>query len=94
MIVCSVQDANILSSSLKYLSLYLLTVASFYPSGFPIAPEAARFLYYLSVYVKSFKDLFLHWLEMLYFSKASAKVRTIFETAKYFQEKVLKLTVF
>ena len=40
------------------------------------------------------KELFLHLLEMLYFSKASAKVRTIFETAKYFQEKVLKLTVF
>ena len=60
MIVCSVQDANILSSSLKYLSLYLLTVASFYPSGFPIAPEAARFLYYYSsVYLKSFKELFL-----------------------------------
>ena len=61
MIVCSVQDANILSSSLKYLSLYLLTVASFYPRGFPIAPEAARFLYYYSsVYLKSFKELFLY----------------------------------
>ena len=61
MIVCSVQDANILSSSLKYLSLYLLTVASFYPSGFLIAPEAARFLYYYSsVYLKSFKELFLY----------------------------------
>ena len=64
MIVCSVQDANILSSSLKYLSIYLLTVASFYPSGFPIAPEAARFLYYYSsVYLKSFKELFLYRLE-------------------------------
>ena len=64
MIVCSVQDANILSSSLKYLSLYLLTVASFYPSGFPIAPEAARFLYYYSsVYLKSFKELFLYRFE-------------------------------
>jgi len=42
----------------------------------------------LSVYVKSFKELFLYSLEILYFSKASAKVQTISETTKYFQEKV------
>ena len=76
MIVCSVQDANILSSSLKYLSLHLLTVASFYPSGFLIAPEAARFLYYYSsVYLKSFKELFSSALRRsVSFSKADAKV--------------------
>jgi len=47
-----------------------------------------RFLYYLSVYVKSFKELFLLSLRESVFSKASAKVLTIFQTTKYFQEKV------
>jgi len=43
----------------------------------------------LSVYVKSFKELFLLLLrEMLDFSKASAKVLTISETTKFFKKKV------
>ena len=46
------------------------------------------FLYYLSVYVKSFKELFLLLLRgMLDFSKASAKVLTIFQPTKYFKKK-------
>ena len=47
-----------------------------------------RFLYYLSVYVKSFKELFLDSLGEVFFSKASAKLQTIFQPSKYFEEKV------
>ena len=88
MIVCSVQDANILSSSLKYLSPYLLTVASFYPSGFLIAPEAARFLYYYSsVYLKSFKELFLQRQEKCFILESGCKGIAFFNTNQTFQQK-------
>ena len=53
-----------------------------------------RFLYYLSVYVKSLKELFLRRQEKVHFSKASAKVQTISQLTKYFKEKVLILIVF
>jgi len=47
----------------------------------------------LSVYVKSFKELFLLLLRgMLDFSKASAKVLTIFQPTKYFEKKNIVLT--
>ena len=39
---------------------------------------------------KSFKELFLFALQEAYLSKAGAKVRTIFQTTKCFQEKVSK----
>ncbi|MQN15408.1 transcriptional regulator [Prevotella copri] len=45
-------------------------------------------MYYLSVYVKSFKELFLYCLEKPYFSKASAKVLTISHSTKSFRKKV------
>ena len=53
-----------------------------------------RFLYYLSVYVKSLKELFLRRQEKVHFSKASAKVQTISQPTKYFGEKVLILVAF
>ena len=92
MIVCSVQDANILSSSLKYLSLYLLTVASFYPSGFPIAPEAARFLYYYSsVYLKSFKELFLQRSGEVFHSRKRMQRYSFFQHKPNISTKKLKI---
>jgi len=46
-------------------------------------------LYYLSVYVKSFKELFLYIAKRNRISqKASAKVLTISETTKFFKKKV------
>ena len=39
---------------------------------------------------KSFKELFLFALQEAYLSKAGAKVRTIFQTTKCFEEKVWK----
>ncbi|RGK35810.1 transcriptional regulator [Prevotella sp. TF12-30] len=46
-------------------------------------------MYYLSVYVKSFKELFLYLLRVILdFSKASAKVLTIFHSTKFFEKKV------
>jgi len=92
MIVCSVQDANILSSSLKYLSLHLLTVASFYPSGFPIAPEAARFLYYYSsVYLKSFKELFLQRSGEVFHSRKRMQRYSFFQHKPNISTKKLKI---
>ena len=92
MIVCSVQDANILSSSLKYLSLYLLTVASFYPSGFLIAPEAARFLYYYSsVYLKSFKELFLYRSGEVFHSRKRMQRYSFFQHKPNISTKKLKI---
>ena len=92
MIVCSVQDANILSSSLKYLSLYLLTVASFYPRGFPIAPEAARFLYYYSsVYLKSFKELFLYRSREVFHSRKRMQRYSFFQHKPNISTKKLKI---
>ena len=88
MIVCSVQDANILSSSLKYLSLYLLTVASFYPSGFPIAPEAARFLYYYSsVILNLSKNSFFSAQEKCFILESGCKGIAFFNTNQTFQQK-------
>ena len=94
-----------------------MTVRFFYPAVQILSNKASSgcFLYYFSVYVKSFKELFLrksgyaqqskqaslYSLALtffsrsreVYFSKASAKVLTIFQTRKSFDEKVLNLTV-
>ncbi|MBM0130577.1 transcriptional regulator [Prevotella copri] len=52
-------------------------------------------MYYLSVYIKSFKELFLYLLRVILdFSKASAKVLTISETAKCFKQKLSFLSSF
>ena len=68
---------------------------SFQIDGSYLLPElhyiynnVTRFLYYFSVYVSLSKNSFFFAPQEPLFSKAGAKVRTIFQTTKCFDEKV------
>ena len=69
-----------------------MTVASFYPSDFLIAPEAARFLYYYSsVYLKSFKELFLQRSGEVFHSRKRMQRYSFFQHKPNISTKKLKI---
>ena len=75
-----------------------MTVRFFYPVQlhplYIIRCKSNRFLYYLSVYVKSFKELFLHALSESEFLKSECKSTNYFENHQIFRGKSFKKNAF